>query len=194
MSNPEDLGITIVDRSGQKSQTPFVVWFTGLSGAGKSTIANLLEAKLHAQGQHTYLLDGDKIRSGLNRDIGFSAEDRAESVRRTAEVASLMLEAGLIVVVALISPFEADRVAAKKIIGEERFYEIYVSTPLDIAEKRDTKGLYKKARLGLLKNFTGIDSPYEVPLAPALTVFTQQQSAQACALAVFNFLLQKPLA
>jgi bifunctional enzyme CysN/CysC len=146
-----------------KGQKPCVLWLTGLSGAGKSTIANLAEKRLHAQGRHTVMLDGDNLRHGLNRDLGFTAEDRVENVRRTAEVARLMVEAGLIVLVSLISPFRSERRMARELFAEGEFLEIYVSTPLAECERRDVKGLYRKARQGQIANFTGISSPYEPP-------------------------------
>ena len=150
-------------RSQIKGQKPCVLWFTGLSGAGKSTIANLVEKKLFALGRHTYLLDGDNIRHGLNKDLGFTEEDRIENIRRIGEVAHLMVDAGLIVITAFISPFRAERQLARSLLTVGEFIEIYIDTPLQVAEERDVKGLYKKARRGELKNFTGIDSPYERP-------------------------------
>ncbi len=150
-------------RSQLKSQKPLVLWFTGLSGSGKSTLANMVEKKLHASGKHTYLLDGDNVRHGLCRDLGFTETDRVENMRRIAETAKLFVDAGLIVLVSFISPFRADRTAARKLFDENEFIEIFVDTPLEICEQRDIKGLYKKARAGQLKNFTGIDSPYEPP-------------------------------
>jgi len=149
-----------------------VIWYTGLSGAGKSTIANHVERRLHALGLHTCLLDGDNVRHGLNRDLGFSEGDRAENIRRVAEVAKLMVEAGLIVLVSFISPFRAERRFARALFDPDEFYEVFVDTPLDIAEQRDTKGLYRKARSGALKNFTGIDSPYEHPENPEVRIDT----------------------
>jgi bifunctional enzyme CysN/CysC len=140
-----------------------VLWFTGLSGAGKSTIANGVEGRLHQLGHHTYLLDGDNVRHGLNRDLGFTREDRVENIRRVAEVAHLMADAGLIVLVAFISPFRAERRMARELLPPGEFLEVFVDAPLSVAEARDPKGLYRKARLGELKNFTGIDSPYEEP-------------------------------
>jgi bifunctional enzyme CysN/CysC len=159
-------------RAAQKGQKGRVVWFTGLSGAGKSTIANLVEKRLHAAGRHTYLLDGDNVRHGLNRDLGFTEEDRVENIRRVAEVAKLMVDAGLIVLTAFISPFRAERRLARELMGEGEFIEVFVSTPLAEAEKRDVKGLSAKARAGQLKNFTGVDSPYEEPEHAEIVVDT----------------------
>ncbi len=168
-------------RASSKLQTPRVLWFTGLSGAGKSTIANRVEQRLHALGRHTYLLDGDNLRHGLCHDLGFSAIDRAENVRRVAEVARLMLDAGLIVIVSLISPFRADRELARERIGADDFLEIHVDAPLPVAEARDPKGLYARARRGELPAFTGVDSPYEPPHAPQLHLDTTQLTAEAAA-------------
>ncbi|MDP9225737.1 MAG: adenylyl-sulfate kinase, partial [Actinomycetota bacterium] len=159
-------------RAALMGQRPFVVWFTGLSGAGKSTIANLVEAKLHQFGRRTYLLDGDNIRHGLNKDLGFTDADRVENIRRAGEVAKLMVDAGLIVLVAFISPFRSERRMARELVAEGEFVEVYVNTPLAVAERRDPKGLYRKARQGGLKNFTGIDSPYEEPEDPDLEIRT----------------------
>ncbi|GAB1478167.1 sulfate adenylyltransferase subunit CysN [Paracoccaceae bacterium] len=156
----------------QKNQTARVVWFTGLSGSGKSTIANLVVKKLHAMGKHTFLLDGDNVRHGLNRDLGFTDADRVENIRRVGEVARLMTDAGLIVLTAFISPFRSERRMVRDLMAPGEFLEVHVNTPLEVAEARDVKGLYKKARAGQLKNFTGIDSPYEAPEAPELTVNT----------------------
>ena len=147
-----------------KGQQPAVVWLTGLSGSGKSTIADCLQQKLFLMGRHTYLLDGDNVRLGLNRDLGFTEIDRIENIRRIGEVAKLFTDAGLIVIAAFISPFRAEREMVRNLIPEGEFIEVFVDTPLDVAEARDVKGLYKKARSGQLKNFTGIDSPYENPL------------------------------
>jgi bifunctional enzyme CysN/CysC len=164
-----------------KAQRPAVAWFTGISGAGKSTIANIVERKLHALGRHTYLLDGDNLRHGLNRDLGFTAADRVENIRRTAEVAALMADAGLIVLVSLISPYRAERRTARELIGTETFLEVYVDTPLQVAEARDRKGLYAKARRGELPNFTGIDAPYEPPQHPELHIHTGESTAEEAA-------------
>ena len=159
-------------RSALVHQKPCVVWFTGLSGAGKSTIANLVETRLHELGRLTYLLDGDNVRHGLSRDLGFTAADRVENIRRVAEVAKLMVDAGLIVLVSFISPFRSERRMARALFEDDEFLEVYVNTPLEVAEERDPKGLYRKARSADLKNFTGIDSPYEPPESPELEIFT----------------------
>jgi len=167
-------------RAAQKHQAPKCIWFTGLSGSGKSTIANLLEKRLHAEGKHTYLLDGDNVRHGLNRDLGFTEADRVENIRRVAEVARLMVDAGLVVLVSFISPFCSERRMARELFGEGEFVEVFVDTPIEDCEKRDVKGLYAKARKGELKNFTGIDSPYEAPESPEIRLLTEQDSAEAC--------------
>jgi bifunctional enzyme CysN/CysC len=164
-----------------KGQKPAVLWFTGLSGAGKSTIANLVEKKLAAKGRHTFLLDGDNVRHGLNRDLGFTDADRIENIRRVGEVAKLMADAGLIVLTAFISPFRAERHMVRRMLPEGEFIEVFVDTPLAEAEKRDVKGLYGKARAGELKNFTGIDSPYEVPEKPEIHIDTTKMSADEAA-------------
>ena len=172
-----------------KNQKAKVVWFTGLSGSGKSTIANIVEKKLHAMGKHTFLLDGDNVRHGLNRDLGFTDAERVENIRRVGEVAKLMSDAGLIVLTAFISPFRAERRMVREMMAEGEFIEIHVNTPLEVAEERDVKGLYKKARAGNLKNFTGIDSPYEAPEAAELTVNTVELSAEDAAEQVIAALL-----
>ncbi|HEV7233015.1 MAG TPA: adenylyl-sulfate kinase, partial [Sphingorhabdus sp.] len=165
----------------QKGQVPKLLWFTGLSGSGKSTIANLVEKKLHALGRHSFLLDGDNVRHGLNKDLGFTDADRIENIRRVGEVAKLMTDAGLIVLTAFISPFRAEREMVRAMMPDGDFLEIFVDTPLADAEARDIKGLYKKARSGQLKNFTGIDSPYEAPEAPDIHIDTTRISAEAAA-------------
>jgi bifunctional enzyme CysN/CysC len=167
-------------RAAALGQKPRCVWLTGLSGAGKSTIANLLEKRLHAQGRHTYVLDGDNVRNGLNRDLGFSAEDRDENIRRVAEVARLMVDAGLIVIVAFISPFRRERSMARGLFASGEFVEVFVDAPLAECERRDPKGLYAKARRGELRDFTGIDSPYEAPLSPEIRVPTSQLTPEQC--------------
>ena len=181
-------------RAAQKAQTPRIVWLTGLSGAGKSTIANLVEQRLHALGKHTYLLDGDNVRHGLNRDLGFTEADRVENIRRVAEVARLMLDAGLITLVSFISPFRAERDMARALAGPDEFVEVFVDTPLAVAEERDPKGLYKKARKGELKHFTGIDSPYEPPAQPELRIDTVAESPEAAADRIVAYLLRERVA
>ncbi|MBT1700548.1 adenylyl-sulfate kinase [Fulvivirgaceae bacterium PWU4] len=160
------------------NQRPLLIWFTGLSGSGKSTLAVQLEAELHALGFKTYLLDGDNIRTGLNKDLTFTDEGRIENIRRIGEVSKLMLDAGIIVLSAFISPFEADRQQVKNIVGADNYLEVYVNTPIEICEQRDVKGLYKKARAGEVKNFTGIDSPYEEPRHPDVTILTHTMSVE----------------
>jgi bifunctional enzyme CysN/CysC len=174
----------------QKNQRPRAVWLTGLSGAGKSTIANLAAKKLYARGKHVFLLDGDNVRHGLNKDLGFTDADRVENIRRVGEVAKLMTDAGLIVITAFISPFRAERDMVRRIMGEGEFIEVHIDTPLEEAERRDVKGLYKKARAGVLKNFTGIDSPYEAPLAPELRIDTTSMSAEQAAEAIVEAVLK----
>ena len=176
----------------QKNQRPRVLWFTGLSGSGKSTIANLVEKKLHALGKHSFLLDGDNIRHGLNRDLGFTQTDRIENIRRVGEVARLMTDAGLIVLTAFISPFRAEREMVRAMLAEGEFVEIFVDTPLAVAEARDVKGLYKKARAGTLKNFTGIDSPYEAPEQPDIRIDTTAETPEAAAERIVEHLLALP--
>ena len=175
-------------RAASLQQHPRCLWFTGLSGAGKSTIANQVEQRLHALGRHTYLLDGDNVRHGLNRDLGFTAEDRVENIRRVAEVARLMVDAGLIVLVSFISPFRDERRMARDLFGAGDFAEVYVDAPLELCEKRDPKGLYAKARAGELRNFTGVDSPYEPPLHPELHLHTEKEPVDVLARQVVDFL------
>ena len=184
----QSLEVGKAQRALLKNQTPRCIWFTGLSGSGKSTVANQLEKRLHAEGKHTYMLDGDNVRHGLNRDLGFTDADRVENLRRVAEVAKLMVEAGLIVIVSFISPFRAERRAARDLFAPEEFVEIHVSTPIAECEKRDVKGLYAKARKGELKNFTGIDSPYEAPENAELVIDTSTKSPEECALEVWRLI------
>jgi bifunctional enzyme CysN/CysC len=172
------LDITQEAHAQQKYQQPKLIWFTGLSGSGKSTVANLVEKKLYALGKHSFLLDGDNIRHGLNRDLGFTDVDRVENIRRVGEVAKLMADAGLIVLAAFISPFRSERNMVRNLMNEGCFVEVFINTPLIEAERRDQKGLYKKARSGNLKNFTGIDSPYEPPVNPEITIDTTVMNAE----------------
>jgi bifunctional enzyme CysN/CysC len=188
----QSLDVTREARSAIKGQKPRLLWFTGLSGAGKSTIANLVEKKLHLRGRHTYLLDGDNVRLGLNRDLGFSDADRAENIRRVGETARLMLDAGLIVLAAFISPFRAERRMVRELLGEGEFVEIFVDVPLAEAERRDPKGLYAKARDGRIPNFTGIGSPYEPPVAPEIRIDATAMSAEEAAEAVVTWLDTPP--
>jgi len=172
-----------------KNQKPAVLWFTGLSGSGKSTIANLVEKKLHRMNRHTFLLDGDNVRHGLNKDLGFTDADRIENIRRVGEVAKLMTDAGLIVITAFISPFQAERDMVRAMLPEGEFLEIFIDTPLKVAEGRDVKGLYKKARAGQLKNFTGIDSPYEAPREPEIRIDTTKLSPEEAATLIVDTLM-----
>ena len=174
------------ERNNHKSR---VLWFTGLSGSGKSTVANATEKLLHDMGLHTYILDGDNVRMGLNKDLGFSPEDRTENIRRITEVSKLFADSGSIVLTAFISPYIEDRDNARKIIGNEDFIEIYISADLSVCEERDPKGLYKKARSGEIKGFTGIDAPYEAPINPELIVETDKYNIDECAKIVVNYLV-----
>jgi len=185
----QHLEVSRETHSALKGQKPAVLWFTGLSGAGKSTIANLVEKRLAARGRHTFLLDGDNVRHGLNRDLGFTEAERIENIRRVGEVARLMADAGLIVLTAFISPFRAERHMVRRMVPEGEFFEIFVDTPLAEAEKRDAKGLYAKARSGELRNFTGIDSPYEEPENPEIRIDTTKMSAEEAADAIVEALL-----
>ncbi|WP_259756504.1 adenylyl-sulfate kinase [Pseudomonas sp. GCEP-101] len=182
---------SVVDRKSRswiKGQRPCLIWLTGLSGSGKSTIADALEHRLHACGRHTYLLDGDNLRHGLNRDLGFSAEDRCENIRRVGEVGALMVDAGLIAIAAFISPFRADRDLVRALLPE-CFVEVHVSTPLSVCEERDPKGLYRKARAGELKQFTGIDSPFEVPEAAELAIDTSTLTVEEAVDRICNYMV-----
>ena len=168
-------------RSQIKEQHPCLLWFTGLSGAGKSTIANIVEKKLNAKGKHTYLLDGDNVRYGLNKDLGFTDEERIENIRRVGEVAKLFVDAGIITIASFISPFRSDRRMVRNLFEEDEFIEVFVSAPLELCEQRDPKGLYKKARAGEIPHFTGIDSPYETPEREHIILNTAASTAEQCA-------------
>jgi bifunctional enzyme CysN/CysC len=189
----QDLEVGKEARASQKHQKPAVLWFTGLSGSGKSTIANLVEKKLFDMGRHTYTLDGDNVRHGLNKDLGFKDADRVENIRRVAETSKLMVDAGLITLVSFISPFRAERQMARSLLDDREFIEIYVNTPLEVAEARDVKGLYKKARAGEIKNFTGIDSEYQVPENAEIEVNTVEMSAEEAAEKIVAYLQENDI-
>ena len=176
-------------RAGLKQQNPALLWYTGLSGSGKSTVANAVDALLFKLGCHSYLLDGDNVRHGLNGDLGFSDEARIENIRRISEVAKLFLDAGLVVSTAFISPFASDRALAKAKLEAGEFIEVYIDTPISVCEQRDPKGLYKKARAGEIKDFTGIDSTYDVPEAPQIHVKTAEKSVEECAIQIVGYLM-----
>lgn len=181
--------VSLDEREGLLNQHATLIWFTGLSGSGKSTLAVQLEAQLYALGYKTYLLDGDNIRAGLNKDLSFTDEGRVENIRRIGEVSKLMLDAGIVVLSAFISPFESDREQVKQIVGSENYIEVFVDTPLEVCEERDVKGLYKKARAGEVKNFTGIDSPYERPQQPHIVIPTHTVSVEQSMEILLQFIL-----
>ncbi|WP_122082665.1 adenylyl-sulfate kinase [Vibrio coralliirubri] len=183
--------VTHQQRAELKQQKPAVLWFTGLSGSGKSTVANAVEAKLMALGKHSYLLDGDNVRHGLNNDLGFSDEDRIENIRRIGEVAKLFVDSGTLVLTAFISPFISDRQQVRDLLGEQQFLEVFIDTPLEVCESRDPKGLYKKARNGEIKHFTGIDSEYQAPVNPEIHVQTAGKSIEECGEQVVEVLLER---
>ena len=172
------------------NQKPCILWFTGLSGSGKSTIANAVELELFKRGRKTYLLDGDNVRHGLNKDLGFSEQDRIENIRRIGEVAKLFVDSGLIVLTAFISPFKSDRQIARSLVKYDEIIEVFIDTPLEVCEQRDPKGLYKKARDGAIKNFTGISSPYEAPEEPQIHIKTDEHSIEECVDIVINYLIK----
>ncbi len=198
MSNPHniiwhDSSISKEARRKQNNHSSFVLWFTGLSGSGKSTVANALAQKLYDQNIRNYVLDGDNIRNGLNRDLSFSDDDRSENIRRISEVSKLFVDNGTVVLTAFISPFIQDREMAKRIVSEEEFIEIFVSCPIEECEKRDPKGLYSKARKGEIRDFTGIDSPYEEPISPDFTIYTNEQSVSEIVESILNLLEKRKL-
>ncbi|OEK07253.1 adenylyl-sulfate kinase [Roseivirga misakiensis] len=172
-------------------QKPLLVWFTGLSGSGKSTMANLLEAKLYSEKVKTYILDGDNVRGGLCKDLTFTEEDRVENIRRIGEVANLFLDAGVVVLCAFVSPFAKDRALVKELVGEDRFVEVFVDCPLEVCEQRDVKGLYEKARQGKIKNFTGIDSPFEKPTKPDIVLKTNEVESGELLKELFDYVEPK---
>lgn len=188
-----DHKVTRAERSTNKGQKPCLLWFTGLSGSGKSTIANALDVALHERGYHTFLLDGDNVRYGLCKDLGFSDQDREENIRRVGEVCKLFADAGLIVMSAFISPFTSDRRMVRKLFPAGEFIEVFMDTPLETCESRDPKGLYQKARSGEIKHFTGIDSPYEVPAHPEVRLDTSTMSVDECVNALVDYLLSRDL-
>ena len=190
---PHEFQVTRNDRNLQKEHASLVIWFTGLSGSGKSTLANALEKELLKKGFHTYVLDGDNVRNGLNKNLSFAPEDRTENIRRIAEVANLMADAGLVVLSSFVSPYQKDREAVKEIVGAENFVEIFVNTPLEVCEKRDVKGLYQKARAGEIKNFTGIGAPYEAPLHPDIEIDTTKYSVEESIDIIFKSIAHKLL-
>lgn len=183
--------VTKKERSSIKNQKPCILWFTGLSGSGKSTIANAVEVKLNELKKHTYLLDGDNIRLGLNKGLTFSDEDRIENIRRIGEVSKLFVESGMIVLTAFISPFIKDREIVKSLVEDDEFIKIFIDTPLNICENRDVKGLYKKARKGEIINFTGISSPYEIPITPNIYIETNKQSIEESSNQIIDYLKMK---
>ncbi|MEL0167858.1 MAG: adenylyl-sulfate kinase [Pseudomonadaceae bacterium] len=183
--------VTKNERSEQKRQQPCILWFTGLSGSGKSTLANALEKKLFDLNHHTYLLDGDNVRHGLNKDLGFSNEDRVENIRRIGELSALFVDSGLLVLAAFISPFRAERRLVRDLVQPDEFIEVHVATPLTTCEQRDPKGLYRKARAGEIRNFTGIDSDYEVPLNPEVVIDTSVMSVEESVAKIIDYLRQR---
>ncbi|WP_163526508.1 adenylyl-sulfate kinase [Halobacillus ihumii] len=185
-----DSEVTKLDRRKLNNHKSAALWFTGLSGSGKSTVSAALEKKLHELGIHTYRLDGDNVRHGLNKNLGFSPEDRKENIRRIGEVAHLMVDAGLVTLTAFISPYREDRDSARELLGEKEFIEVYVKCRVEECEERDPKGLYKKARAGEIKGFTGIDAPYEAPLSPELTIETDHQTLEESVQVIVNYLKQ----
>ncbi|MRT17809.1 adenylyl-sulfate kinase [Vitellibacter sp. q18] len=188
---PQEFQIDQRQRSSIKGHRPLLVWFTGLSGSGKSTLANALERALFERKVHTYLLDGDNVRAGLNKNLSFSPEDRTENIRRIAEVAKLMLDAGLVVLASFVSPYREDRENVKRIVGYGNFVEIFVNTPIDECERRDVKGLYAKARAGEIKNFTGVSAPYEAPMVPDIEIDTTKVSVEEAVAVILEFIAKK---
>ena len=185
---PHNFNVSREDRSALKKHRSMLLWFTGLSGSGKSTIANAVETALFEKGIHTYTLDGDNVRKGLNNNLTFSPDDRTENIRRIAEVANLMLDAGLVVLAAFVSPYIQDRKNIKKIVGDENFVEVFVNTPIEECERRDVKGLYAKARAGEIQNFTGINAPYEPPVSPAIEIDTTKVTVKEAVAKILEYI------
>ena len=188
---PQNYKITKSQREILHGHKGYLLWFTGLSGSGKSTLANLVEIELHKKGLSTYILDGDNVRKGINKDLSFSPQDRSENIRRIAEISKLMLDAGVITLAAFVSPYKKDREVVKQIVGPDKFIEIYVNTSLEVCESRDVKGLYKKARAGEIKNMTGISAPYQAPTHPDLEIITDGQTIQESVAVIMQFLNTK---
>jgi adenylyl-sulfate kinase len=188
---PQEFQIDQRQRSSIKGHRPLLVWFTGLSGSGKSTLANALERALFEKKVHTYLLDGDNVRAGLNKNLSFSPEDRTENIRRIAEVGKLMLDAGLVVLASFVSPYREDRENVKRIVGYQNVVEVFVNTPITECERRDVKGLYAKARAGEIKNFTGVNAPYEAPMAPDIEIDTTKVSVEEAVAVILEFIAKK---
>ena len=188
---PHDYKVSVNERRMKNQHNSFLIWFTGLSGSGKSTIANAVESMLHEQGVKTYTLDGDNIRSGINSDLSFSPEDRTENIRRIAEVSKLMIDAGLVVLAAFVSPYKKDRENIRKTVTSVNFVEVFVNTSLEECERRDVKGLYKKARSGEIKNMTGISAPYEAPETPDVEIKTEELDIAAAAQKVVEVITEK---
>lgn len=188
---PHNYQISIEDRRQSNQHNSFLLWFTGLSGSGKSTIANVVEQKLHQMGVKTFTLDGDNIRKGINKDLTFSPEDRTENIRRIAEVANLMVNAGLVTLAAFVSPYKKDRASIRSIVKDVNFVEIYINTSVEECERRDVKGLYKKARAGEIKNMTGISAPYEAPENPEIEINTEEESVDVAAQRIIDFITPK---
>ena len=187
----QNYNITKSQRETLHGHKAYLLWFTGLSGSGKSTLANLVEIELHKKGLSTYILDGDNVRKGINKDLSFAPQDRSENIRRIAEISNLMLDAGVITLAAFVSPYKKDREVVKQIVGPDKFIEIYVNTSLEACESRDVKGLYKKARAGEIKNMTGISAPYQAPTHPDLEIITDGQTIQESVAVIMQFLNTK---
>ena len=188
---PHTYQISVEDRKIANKHNSFLLWFTGLSGSGKSTIANVVEKKLHRKGIKTYTLDGDNIRKGINSDLSFSPEDRTENIRRIAEIAALMVDAGVVVLAAFVSPYKKDRENIKSIVKDVNFVEIFINTSVEECERRDVKGLYKKARSGEIKNMTGVSAPYEAPTHPDIEIKTENESIEAAAEKIIDYISEK---